>query len=562
MKRILIIIILPVFICLVPMLAWAGTYYVSFGATGSWADAVNRSTPTSYAAANTNAVAGDIVIFINDGGTFTNPGSSLGPYIIDPVNNGTPGNPITFKGEDGTTVILDAENLASINLIDSSYINIENFTVGNDNRAAMWIDARNISGGGTTHHITISDSSFESKRDYMAGLYFSGNAHHITIKNSTFDAKIGSDEGHYDAIYFVASRISGVKQTMEYILIEDNDIYGSNHVGLEFQKDGGMMQYIVVRNNTIHNPNHTSLNVYGGGSFFLIENNSLYDAGSICSTGSCQENVWGSSRDRGAVRDFHHNLQLWASNSIVRNNLMYNGGKGMIIDNVSTDNMIYNNVMYKNCQGLSLNTTKDVYNNVFKNNIMKDNDTNCYYEERPLYVSLTGDNIANEWMYNVFDDANPIRYSTTDDSNTQGNLTWLETNISTIFHANMEVEAGFVDAPNYDFNLASGSFLINKGGFLTYTNGSGINSNTIVVDDARYFTDGWGLIDGDLIQIRQVGQVRITNVDYSTNTVTIDQNISWKDNQGVSLVYKGLAPDIGAYESESVSSPPSLIKIQ
>jgi hypothetical protein len=75
--------------------------------------------------------------------------------------------------------------------------------------------------------------------------------------------------------------------------------------------------------------------------------------------------------------------------------------------------------------------------------------------------------------------------------------------------------------------------------------------------------DGWGIIEGDFIQLGgQTQRVRITNVDYSSNTITVHQSLSWTNAQGVSLAYEGSAPDLGAYEygqTGNVISPSRLI---
>ena len=46
-------------------------------------------------------------------------------------------------------------------------------------------------------------------------------------------------------------------------------------------------------------------------------------------------------------------------------------------------------------------------------------------------------------------------------------------------------------------------------------------------------------------------RARITHVNYSTNTLTVDKNLTWTQNQGISLAYAGSAPDLGAYEYQS-----------
>ena len=37
-------------------------------------------------------------------------------------------------------------------------------------------------------------------------------------------------------------------------------------------------------------------------------------------------------------------------------------------------------------------------------------------------------------------------------------------------------------------------------------------------------------------------------IDYESNLITVDQSISWREGVGVSLAYRGSAPDIGAHE--------------
>jgi hypothetical protein len=83
--------------------------------------------------------------------------------------------------------------------------------------------------------------------------------------------------------------------------------------------------------------------------------------------------------------------------------------------------------------------------------------------------------------------------------------------------------------------------------------GSGSQFN---VQDAGYFSDGWGIIEGDEIRLHGSTQVaRITRVDYSSNTISVDRALTWTQNQGVSLVYNGTATDIGAFEFGGASRP-------
>jgi hypothetical protein len=116
-----------------------------------------------------------------------------------------------------------------------------------------------------------------------------------------------------------------------------------------------------------------------------------------------------------------------------------------------------------------------------------------------------------------------------------------------------------------DLRLQLGSLCIDAGIHLTQTNGSGSNSKTLVVDDAKLFQDGtWGsaLTHGvthfpDWIAIGTVTNiVEIAAIDYKTNTITLAAPITWTDKAKIWLfsnssgkrVLNGTAPDIGAHE--------------
>ena len=54
---------------------------------------------------------------------------------------------------------------------------------------------------------------------------------------------------------------------------------------------------------------------------------------------------------------------------------------------------------------------------------------------------------------------------------------------------------------------------------------------------------------GDLIQLQgQTLRVRVVHVDYTGNTLTLAEPLTWIAGQGVHLAYTGDAPDAGAFE--------------
>jgi len=71
------------------------------------------------------------------------------------------------------------------------------------------------------------------------------------------------------------------------------------------------------------------------------------------------------------------------------------------------------------------------------------------------------------------------------------------------------------------------------------------------VDDAGYFHNGFGVSEGDLIQIGSNNPARVISIDYSSNIIKVEESLNWNEGDGVSLPYTGQAPDIGAFEFDT-----------
>ena len=65
------------------------------------------------------------------------------------------------------------------------------------------------------------------------------------------------------------------------------------------------------------------------------------------------------------------------------------------------------------------------------------------------------------------------------------------------------------------------------------------------------------MIPGDRIVVGGSKPVRIVNIDYFKNQLTLERSISWKHGDPVNLVFKGKAPDIGAFEHGAESELPA-----
>jgi hypothetical protein len=217
----------------------------------------------------------------------------------------------------------------------------------------------------------------------------------------------------------------------------------------------------------------------------------------------------------------------------------------------AVNNRIYNNTFFNNGLGISGGSSDAaVYvtseagqsptGNVFKNNL--------YYSHYQIYGGnrYSTQTYANEYNGDVSGNPLFVNASTTPPTDkTNSNY------------------------PNLD--LQSNSPAINQGGALTTVAVADTGSGTsLIVSDATYFQDGTyappGTVNADWIAVGTVSNVvRISSINYSTNTIALANSISRNDNDpvwlhkksdGVQVLY-GSAPDPGAYEFPETDERPS-----
>lgn len=295
------------------------------------------------------------------------------------------------------------------------------------------------------------------------------------------------------------------------------------------------------------------------GTFVLVEGNRLGHAGA-------------NPGNAGPM-----NLDAAAPKNIIRYNWIFNGMASGIYfkyansaflpcDGVRTSNgdcggvqnRVYHNTLYRNGHGFNARVyghMNNAYNgqgiaqwnasgtgttqNVIKNNLLYENAEGdiCALglNESPC-AAEAWDTVVSNWV------------------TTDGNPLFVNPDVSDPSSATL---------PN--LALQSSSPAIDGATHLTQANGIGSNSTTLIVDDALYFQDGsWGsdLARGvtlfpDWIAIGSVSNtVRISSIDYATNTITLAQPMTWSDNAPIwlykksdgSAVLHGTAPDYGAHE--------------
>ncbi len=111
---------------------------------------------------------------------------------------------------------------------------------------------------------------------------------------------------------------------------------------------------------------------------------------------------------------------------------------------------------------------------------------------------------------------------------------------------NVELDPAFIEPAAGNFQLSVRSPVIDQGRALTLTTAAD-RGRRLPVQDALYFTDGHGLMAGDVIRVG-IHRVAVVGVDYSARVLVIDRDIAWNMGEPVSLDFVGRGPDLGAYE--------------
>jgi hypothetical protein len=112
-----------------------------------------------------------------------------------------------------------------------------------------------------------------------------------------------------------------------------------------------------------------------------------------------------------------------------------------------------------------------------------------------------------------------------------------------------------------DFHLKKESPCIDKGTFITFITSPTGSGTQFTVKDAMFFTNGWGIIEPDTIQLKEdFKRVSISEINYATSQITVSSPLSWTQGQGVNLAYNQDAPDIGAFEYYGTSVKIKLTK--
>jgi len=498
------------FLLLIPILTSATDYYVD-GTNGQWNnDGLTPETAwSSIYLAKINLQPGDTV-YIREG-IYTR----YDERII-PSNSGTPGNYITYTNYQNETVILRGNDDRRFNgafwLTNKNYIKIDGLIFDGVSGGQTWGDYKYLKEFGriiNSSYIIIQNCKMSYAEGWF-GILIDKDSHHNKIINNTMH-HLGYPEPPADDDYGNTIGVFG-----DYNLIEGNNISYGGHNLVEITAG----KHNIVRNNYLHSHNGRCIginNVYEEETdrYNVVENNIISYSSLLNNCGMQSEQIYAIIR----FNEFYNN---WGNGLYIYNT------QGTGVDKGSYTK-IYNNVIYNNGHlaegpkshvfhnGLALfdwsGGSREFENISIKNNIFyKNNKSGILFYDTPM---------ENHIVENNLESIDPL----------------------------------FIDEAKYDFHLQNNSPCIDVGTFLTVTTSAGTGIK-IPVGDASYFIDGFGIVEGDVIQLEgQSITARIVSIDYDNNVLTVDRSLNWTSGLGVSLSYSGSAPDIGVYEFDSGETP-------
>jgi hypothetical protein len=475
--------------------------------------------------------------------------------VIRPRNSGRPNAPITIQNyQDEAVTITNSPYLQATRWGDHDgyrwgiyaweveYITIEGIRFNNPGHGwGRFVNA---------NHMVIKACEFRNApaKGDVAGLKFV-NSHHNQLLNNRMDDgfdNLSLINSNHNLVQ--GNRITRADNALWAVKCGDYNIFSKNYFCNDIQKIGEIYD--------CNDPGNADMAHFG----ILHVNATAHNV--------IEDNVFaGTAADNGAGP--FNGLQLAGQNTIVRRNVIYQSqGTGIGLQHYASEaqfnlhNRIYNNVFSGNAGGaIVTGSSQDAdhfADNIVKNNIIMNNRGMAlgWADNLNSGHQLSHRDMANFLIdrNNIFTDILSPDHSIYVGYDTRVGVSTVQEAFSRIYVDNVALKPSFVDIANYNFRLQEGSPMIDAGKFLTSAVGSGSLSNQLVVTDAAYFSDGFGLQKGDMIQFEnQTQSVQVIDIDYATNTLTLSGPLSWGDGDGVSLKYYGSHPDMGASETGAIT---------
>jgi len=505
----------------------AADFYVDTGNPG--ASDSNPGTITqpwkTISKANSTLSAGDTV-YIKKGSYTT---------FVEPTKSGIAASPITYKNY-STDLVTVQNTTYGVHLNAKSWIIVQGITFTNLDRMMILENSAN--------HNTISNCFFIKMRNQSS---YSGSRIWLLSSYNHITNCVFSDWGQCSG--GVAS--GGVLE----IGFDDGD---STYPG----------NYNLIENCTIFNGGHHTLGVHGNHN--VIRNNYTYNS------------AWTAGKGERTL--YMNGYSAYCNRNLIEGNRI--GYSDVPCDTwgapgaqISTEWNIFrkNNFFYNNLSAIQFSTTDNyhpagpnhnyVYNNTFMHNGWQtDNGSDDQqrsqigFQNWSTLFTVKFNVIKNNLFYDavrVYGYSSALAADQTFANNYNGDVSG-----DPLFVNATSTPGDPADISYPDLSVKTSSPVIDAGGALTTITSASGSGKSFVVADPSYFMDGWGIVQGDEIQLLGSAQTaHITALDYGSGSVTVDTTLTWIKNQGVALSYEGAAPDAGAFETGAAPTAPTNLEI-
>jgi len=559
----------------------ANTYYVAKNGNDNNSGTEAQPWLTIQKAADT-MIAGDIA-YVKEG---------VYKEQVVPKNSGRKGNYITYQAYPRQEVIVESPNswfnrycillskdkklthlrFSGLKLRNSNWVNFGVLASDSGVKSNIILDGLTIESGyiGIYFRSGVVDSKIINCEIHynQFGIYLDERNRDILIDNNhvSHGKIVGQNQSKWSHNICVYSDTGDVGSINTNITITNNHVHHALVQGILVWHG----EKILIKGNHSHHNGATGIQIESAGRPDQITKNIVVED-NLCEYNSqhydSETGIWVDDSDRVVVQNniarFNEvGLKITGSFQVIaRKNLIYHNYHNEYINSGGIyvlgteqrqsggDNIIVHNTFFENAERsqraqivIGMWSSQPPLNRVvFKNNIASESRALDYR------LDLWIQGLTHTLDYNnYFNSERNLRIRWQGSGVTP--ISWSEY-LSTSNQDNHSITSDplFIDTVNSDYHLKPDSPCIDRGGFLTETASSGVGTE-IQVKDARYFTDGYGLVDGDIIQVGSNDPVRIVRIDYSTNTIFIDKSISWNSQESVSYPFIGSASDIGAFE--------------
>ena len=477
---------------------------------------------------------------------------------LRPLRDGKAGHYITYMAQDTNKKPVISGIGTGIDIRERAYVHIKGFHVRDTKK---WVNGEVRSGGRFAHHIIFQRCWFThlaSNGDYVG--HSMRGTRWIRVSHCFFQArcsatKVCTGNSHKRCSNGGPSDLLTIWNSTD-VIVDNNRFEGGIHYCLNIMTRGST-ERVVVQDNYFH------CDLHAGGGFERSPGDVLQQRNIFIETGRRRsQNFCGSEKDRKMDLNKQVSSKGNSLRGIYRQNVYIRPGQGIpfgarlrdgTVVITSEDNRFYHNsiieaemgiAFHDNAQGGDPKKTArlTVRNNHFKNNIIY-NST----EALNLWLLKEG-SLNNVFINNLM--TKTLRIAQKAKLSKHVLIKDTFTFDPRFEPSSISLRLKLGDTIDYRrfLVLSSASPAIDKGISLTQTT-SGGKGVLVKVEDTRYFTDGWGLIPGDNIQFAgQKQSYQIKKVDHKSKTLTLTQSAIWSKGQGLSMPYKGKAPDLGANE--------------